>query len=162
MSLPTIAQCEAEIVFLRKRLSAEQLAHAETRKKLEEMTLIVHDAYFDLNEAKAENAALREHIKKSQEQEPVGRNLTEAEMGIGFDRKWGTVIWIGETPKGNLYTSPVIPNYDSAQKPYAYAGEFDVNDIRDMRTVVYRDLSGFKTETKQPDIIYPLYRGEKL
>ena len=47
-------------------------------------------------------------------------------------------------------------------KPFAYAGEYDVKDIRDMRTVVHRDLSGFKTESKQPDVIYPLYRGEMV
>ncbi len=46
--------------------------------------------------------------------------------------------------------------------PYAYAGEYSVNDIRDMRTEVFRELSGFKTKTTQPDIIYPLYRGEAL
>jgi hypothetical protein len=49
-----------------------------------------------------------------------------------------------------------------AAKPYAYAGEYDVDNIRDMRTVVFRELSGFETESKQPDAIYPLYRGEKL
>jgi hypothetical protein len=49
-----------------------------------------------------------------------------------------------------------------AAKPYAYAGEYDMDNIREMRTVVFRELSGFETEAKQPDAIYPLYRGEKL
>ena len=48
------------------------------------------------------------------------------------------------------------------QTPYAYAGEYSVNDILDMRTEVFRELSGFKTKTTQPDVIYPLYRGEAL
>jgi shikimate kinase len=47
---------------------------------------------------------------------------------------------------------------EAKQPPFAYAGEYNVNNIRDMRTVVYRNLSDFDIEQKQPDVIYPLYR----
>jgi len=49
--------------------------------------------------------------EQAEKQEPVGRKLTEAEMGIGFDRKCGTVMWFKAVPEGsNLYTRPA-PKY---------------------------------------------------
>lgn len=34
---------------------------------------------------------------------PIGKILSEEEMGIGFDRKAGNVIWFGERKPGLLY-----------------------------------------------------------
>jgi len=50
---------------------------------------------------RAELAALREQV-------PVAKVLSEHEMGIGFDRRYGPVIWFnGYPPAGNLYAAPV-------------------------------------------------------
>ena len=38
---------------------------------------------------------------------PVARVLSDAEMGVGFDRKYGAVIWFGTPLPGNLYAEPV-------------------------------------------------------
>jgi hypothetical protein len=40
--------------------------------------------------------------------EPVGYGLSESEMGIGFDRKFGNVVWFKSPVVGKLYTHPFI------------------------------------------------------
>ena len=94
MREPTIAQCEAEIVSLRKQLAAEQLAHAETRKKLE---------------------AAESRIKASQEQEPALHIYMRNGFVIDTEIN-ATALLPKDLPDGEygFYTSPVIPNYASA------------------------------------------------
>ncbi len=42
-------------------------------------------------------------------EEPVGKVLSDAEMGIGYDRKFGRVIWFGPLEPGLLYRHPQRP-----------------------------------------------------
>lgn len=42
-----------------------------------------------------------------QEQEPVGRRMTQAELGIGYDKKAGDIVWWDYPKEGDfIYTHP--------------------------------------------------------
>jgi len=78
--------------------------------------------------ALAERDASLEEYKQAEKQEPVGRKLTEAEMGIGFDRKCGTVVWVKSVPEGsNLYTHPAPKS-----KKLTEDDIFDIADVHPM------------------------------
>lgn len=38
-------------------------------------------------------------------QEPIGKVLSDAEMGVGFDRRMGPVIWFGTLQPGFIYAA---------------------------------------------------------
>ncbi len=42
----------------------------------------------------------------AQEPKPIGKVLSEEEMGIGYDRKAGPVLWFGQPGTGFIYAAP--------------------------------------------------------
>jgi hypothetical protein len=69
---------------------------------------------YALQDAKRDIEALHRYAEKMSAQLPshggaaVGVVLTEEQMGIGYDRRTGPVLWFGGYPKGGyrLYTHP--------------------------------------------------------
>src|SRR5512135_3239110 len=59
----------------------------------------------------AERDALKARIEEGEKRDPIGYGMSESEMGIGWDRKMGNVVWFGR-PIGNLYTTQ-IPSPDT-------------------------------------------------
>ena len=55
--------------------------------------------------------AIRAHLAQPQaEPVAIGKILSEAEMGIAYDRKWGDVVWWNKPPgPALLYTHPAAP-----------------------------------------------------
>lgn len=82
---------------------------------------------------RGKQAGRAEIEKELMDQEPVGRVLSEAEMGIGFDRRSGPVIWIGTPPIGSIYAKPFpqqkpLSDYeiDEMQSAFVeYNGQFE-------------------------------------
>jgi hypothetical protein len=71
-----------------------------------------------------ERDALADELAAIKAQQPVGYVFTEAEMGIGYDRRIGPVVWFGGYPAGGskLYTLPPlsgqIEKYDDVLLPF--------------------------------------------
>ncbi len=76
----------------------------------------------------------------SGEQKPIGKVMSEEEMGIGYDRKAGPVLWFGQPAPGLIYAAP--PAAQGVRGLAAFAldlidgalegGSFDGGDIQEL------------------------------